>query len=172
MLPGQLQVVADASPSSACRNDLSEILKTLLMQRFPFISLRQSLLLLRISIALIFLAHAIVRLILEGSLDQFAEFLNNKGLMFGTAIVWMITVFEIVGSIALIFGYYIKWFAAGFILLLITGCVLIHIQQGWFTGEHGSGGCEYSYALIVALLVVAAADRSTQAGKYVTGEFR
>ncbi len=129
------------------------------MRRFPFISLPQSLILLRISIALIFLAHAIVRLLLEGSLYQFAGFLEGKGFIFSTAIVWMITVFEIIGGIALILGYYIKWFSAGFILLLIVGCVLIHIEQGWFTGEHGSGGCEYSFALIVALIVVAAANR-------------
>jgi putative oxidoreductase len=142
------------------------------MRRFPFISLPQSLILLRISIALIFLAHAIVRLLLEGSIYQFAGFLEGKGFIFSTAIVWMITVFEIIGSIALILGYYIKWFAAGFILLLIVGCVLIHIEQGWFTGEHGSGGCEYSFALIVALIVVAAANKSSAVLRHVTGEFR
>ncbi|RZS72280.1 DoxX family protein [Pseudobacter ginsenosidimutans] len=130
------------------------------MQRFPFVSLRQSLLLLRCSVALIFLAHAVVRLLLNGSVEQFAGYLNNKGLVFGTAIVWMITVFEIIGGIALITGHYIRWFAAGFIVLLLVGCVLIHVERGWFVGEHGSGGCEYSFALIMALLVVAAAGRN------------
>ena len=142
------------------------------MRRFPFISLHQSLVLLRISIALIFLAHAIVRVLLEGSMNQFAEFLEGEGFIYSTAVVWLITVFEITGGIALIFGYYIKWFAAGFILLLIIGCVLVHIVHGWFTGEHGSGGCEYSFALIVALIVVAAADKSSATLRNVTGEFR
>ena len=133
--------------------------KNVCMQRFPFISLRQSLLLLRISIALIFLAHAIVRLLLNGSVEQFATYLNNKGLVFGATIVWLITIFEIIGGIALITGHYIRWFAAGFIVLLLVGCVLIHGERGWFVGEHGSGGCEYSFALIMALLLIAAADR-------------
>ncbi|WP_164735388.1 DoxX family protein [Pseudoflavitalea rhizosphaerae] len=130
------------------------------MQSFPFISIRQSLLLLRYSVALIFLAHAVVRLLLSGSVEQFAGYLNNKGLVFGTAIVWMITFFEIIGGIALIAGRYIRCISAGFIVLLLAGCALIHIERGWFVGEHGSGGCEYSFALIMALLVVAAAGNN------------
>ena len=128
------------------------------MSGFPFLSLRQSIFFLRISVAVIFLAHAVVRLMLEGSLQQFAGYLDNKGLIYGTLIVWLVTLFEIAGGIALIFGYAVKWFSAGFIILLIVGCVLIHIERGWFVGEHGSGGCEYSYVLIVALLVIAAAE--------------
>lgn len=133
------------------------------MRSFPFLSLRQSIFFLRLSVAVIFLAHAVMRLILEGSLQQFAGYLNNKGLVYGTLIVWLITIFEIAGGIALILGYAIKWFAAGFVVLLIVGCILIHIERGWFVGEHGSGGCEYSYALIVALLVIAAAENNNKA---------
>jgi len=126
------------------------------MSGFPFLSVRQSLIVLRVSIAGIFLAHAIVRLLLEGSVAQFAGYLDNKGMVYGTAIVWAITVFEIAGGIAMALGYATRWMAAGFILLLLTGIVLIHAERGWFTGEHGSGGCEYSFALIVSLLVIAA----------------
>lgn len=133
------------------------------MRSFPFLSLRQSIFFLRLSVAVIFLAHAVMRLILEGSLQQFAGYLNNKGLVYGTLIVWLITIFEIAGGIALILGYAIKWFAAGFVVLLIVGCILIHIERGWFVGEHGSGGCEYSYVLIVALLVIAAAENNNKA---------
>lgn len=128
------------------------------MKKFPFISLPQSLLLLRVSTALIFLAHAVVRIILEGSVAQFSAYLNNKGLMYGVAIVWLITAFEIIGGIGMALGYLTKWFAAGFILLLLVGIVLIHAERGWFVGEHGSGGCEYSYILIIALMVIAASN--------------
>jgi len=54
---------------------------------------------------------------------------------------------------------YTRLLAAGFIILLLVGIVLIHASLGWFVGEHGTGGCEYSFILIVALLVIAAEKR-------------
>jgi len=128
------------------------------MQHFPFVSLSQSLVMLRVSLAFIFLTHAVVR-VLKGTTDSFAYFLNNKGLVIGTALVWGITVFEIVGGIALALGYFTRWLSAGFILMLVVGVVLIHASLGWFVGEHGTGGTEYSFILIMALVVIAAKDR-------------
>lgn len=127
------------------------------MKRLHFFSLRQSLILLRCSVALVFIAHALVRVINETT-PQFSLFLQNKGFLFGTQIVWIITVFEIAGSIALAAGYCVKWISAGLILILLVGIVLIHTSFGWFVGEHGTGGCEYSFMLIVVLIVVASAD--------------
>lgn len=132
------------------------------MKQFPFLTLKQWLIVLRISVAGIFLAHAIVRVLLPGSVDQFAGYLNNKGVVYGKAIVWAITVFELGGGIALLLGYCERLMAAGFIILLLIGCLLIHIQKGWFVGEHGSGGCEYSFILIIALLVIAAKQKGTE----------
>lgn len=120
--------------------------------------MHQWLVVLRVSVALIFLAHSIVRLLIRGSVEQFALYLNNKGLMFGEPIVWAITIFEIAGGIALALGYFRRWLSAGFILLLLVGIQLIHWERGWFVGEHGAGGCEYSFLLIIALLVVAATE--------------
>ncbi|HEY8954183.1 DoxX family protein [Chitinophaga sp.] len=128
------------------------------MQQYPFLSLKQSLLILRIAVAVIFLAHAIVR-ISNGSIPQFSEFMESKGLPYGVAWVWAITAYEITGGILLLLGKYTRWLSAGFIILLLVGIVLIHASLGWFVGEHGTGGCEYSVLLIVALLVIAAAQR-------------
>lgn len=124
------------------------------MKNFPFISQTQSLVLLRVSLAGIFMAHAIVRLI-NGTIPQFGGFLDTKGLLYGVAIVWIITVFEILGGVLMALGYFIKWLSLGFIFMLVVGIVIIHYDLGWFVGEHGSGGCEYSVFLIVALVVVA-----------------
>ncbi|NML19540.1 DoxX family protein [Pseudoflavitalea sp. G-6-1-2] len=129
------------------------------MNRFPFLSLRQYLIVLRVSVAIVFLAHAIVRIALEGSIAQFSLFMQNKGFPFPTAVVWMITVFEIAGGIALALGYWVRLLSAGFIILLTVGIIIIHLSLGWFVGEHGDGGCEYSFILIVALLVIAADDK-------------
>jgi putative oxidoreductase len=128
------------------------------MKNFPFLSARQLMILLRCSLSLIFLAHAVVRVI-GGTIERFGTFLNDKGLVVGVPLVWMITAFELVGAVLLAAGYFTKWISAGFIALLIFGIILIHASRGWFVGEHGSGGIEYSFILIVSFLVVARGEK-------------
>jgi len=129
------------------------------MKKFPFITLNDSLVLLRVMMAIVFLAHAIVR-IFNGTIPRFGGYLESKGFIMGNPIVYAITTFEIVGGVMLAFGYFTRWLALGFIILLIIGIGIIHAAEGWFVGEHGSGGMEYSVALIVSLIVVAATPRS------------
>jgi len=125
------------------------------MKKFPFLSLSLAVVLLRITVAILFMAHALVR-ILNGTVGQFGGFLEAKGFVAGTAIVWALTIFELAGGLLLALGYFTRWLSLGFILILVVGIVLIHAELGWFVGEHGTGGVEYSLALIMALLVVAA----------------
>ncbi len=126
------------------------------MNRFPFLSLTQSLVLLRVSVAAMFIAHAVVR-VKGGTVEQFGAFLGSKGLPEGTAIVWALTAFEILGGAALALGLFTRWLALGFIAMLAVGIGLIHAGNGWFVGEHGTGGVEYSFVLMIALVVIAAA---------------
>ena len=129
------------------------------MQRsFPFLSLSRSVILLRYSMALIFLLHAVVR-VFNDTIPRFANFLESKGMPLSRAWVIFITIFEIAGSVMLVLNYCTRWISAGFIILLLAGIVLIHAENGWYVGEHGSGGCEYTFALIMCFLVIAAADR-------------
>lgn len=127
------------------------------MKNFLFISLNASLILLRVSLAIIFLAHSIVRIV-NSTIGQFGAFLENKGFPNGVAWVWAITAFEIIGGILLMLGFFTKWLSLGFIVLLIAGIIIIHAGLGWFVGEHGTGGSEYSFILIMAFLVIMAAD--------------
>jgi len=60
------------------------------------------------------------------------------------------------------FGYFIRILSAGFIFLLVAGIVLIHASFGWFVGEQETGGCEYSFILIVALISVAASAQKQE----------
>lgn len=128
-----------------------------------YLTIARSILLLRISIAAVFLAHAIVR-IGNHTIGRFGDFLDNKGFMYGTAIVWLLTAFEIAGGILLALGYFTKVMATGFILILLLGIILIHFSQGWFVGEHGTGGTEYSFILIMSLITVIAADNQKRSG--------
>lgn len=128
------------------------------MNIFPFISIEKSLIVLRVAVAIIFLSHAIVR-IANSTIERFGSFLETKGFPYGSIWVMAITVFEIVGGIMLAFGYWTKWISLGFILMLIIGIALIHASLGWFVGEHGTGGSEYSFILIVALFVIASSKK-------------
>jgi putative oxidoreductase len=127
-------------------------------KKYPFLTLVSSVALLRIVVATMFIIHATVR-IYANTINQFGGFLETKGLPFGSTIVWLITIFEIVGGLILMLGYFKKWIAIGFIIMLTIGIIIIHIGQGWFNGEFGTGGCEYSVTLIAALIVIASSDK-------------
>lgn len=121
------------------------------------LTLQNTIILLRFGIALVFFLHAVVR-IYNGTIPRFGEFLSAKGLPIGITLVWVITFYEIIGSILLAIGVLRRWIAAGFILILLVGIVLIHAQLGWFVGEHGTGGVEYSFILIIGLMILMAED--------------
>lgn len=124
----------------------------------PLNQANRAILLLRIITALLFFLHAFVRVV-KYTIPNFSEFLLQKGFVYPELVVWMITVFELAGGILLAMGYFKKLLSVAFILLLIMGIILIHAQLGWFVGEHGTGGSEYSVLLIAALLVIAADDK-------------
>jgi putative oxidoreductase len=116
------------------------------------------LILLRVALAVFFMAHAIVR-VATGTIPQFGAFLSAQGLPFGVALVWCITVYELSAGMTMALGRAVRVCVAGFLVIVIGGIVLIHAARGWFVGEHGVGGMEYSLCLLVGLLAVAAADR-------------
>ena len=129
------------------------------MKGFATLFTDKSMVLLRAATALIFIIHALVR-IGNGTIPRFGEYLNNKGFIIGVPLVYVITVFEILGGVTLMLGYLSRWICTGFILMLIIGIFVIHAENGWFVGEHGSGGIEYSAILIVNLMVIAISDKS------------
>ncbi len=131
----------------------------ILIKQFPFLSLPQALIVLRVAVAIFFMAHAVVR-IANGSIPRFAEFLALKGFPFSLAVVWLITMYEIIAGTLMALGILVRWTALGLMCIAAGGIVIIHAKLGWFVGEHGVGGVEYSLCLLVALLTVAAADQS------------
>ena len=130
-----------------------------MMKAYPFISLAQALMLVRIVTALLFMAHAAVR-IANGTIPQFGKFMASVGFPAGEAVVWTITIVELIAGTLLIINRYARVAATALFAIAAMGIVLIHRHLGWFVGEHGTGGSEYSVALMVLLIVIAAADRS------------
>ncbi len=127
------------------------------MAAYPFVSAAAAMTILRIVTPLLFMAHAVMR-IANQTIPQFAQFMGSKGFPAPTAVVWGITLVELIAGAMLIIGYQVRWAASALFAIALGGVILIHAHLGWFVGEHGTGGSEYSVALMVMLLVLAAHD--------------
>ncbi|MBL7744622.1 MAG: DoxX family protein [Chitinophagaceae bacterium] len=125
------------------------------MKRIPFITSAQALILFRVVVSGLLMAHGIIRMI-AGTVGGFGEFLNSKGFVIGTAIAWFLTIFEITGGLLMASGYFARWIAAIFIIEHCFGIILVHASNGWFVVGYQSGGVEYSVLLIFSLLLIAA----------------
>lgn len=130
---------------------------------FPFISQRGALLLLRVVTPILFMAHAVVR-IAKDTIPNFSLYMHNQGFPYPTAWVWAITVAELIAGTLILLNRQVRWAASVLFVIAGVGIVLIHRHLGWFVGEHGVGGSEYSVALMVMLVVLAAADREGSSG--------
>lgn len=124
-------------------------------------SLSNALRLAQIATAVFFAAHAVMRIV-YGTIGQFGKFMESVGFPWGVAWVWAITVTEIIAAILLVSNRFVRPAAIALATIAFTGIILIHRHLGWFVGEHGTGGSEYSVALIMLLLVIAAADREAK----------
>jgi len=103
------------------------------------------------------MAHASMRFVL-GTILQFGVFMESQGFPHGRAWVLAITAYELGAGSLLLFNRGVRWAASGLAVIVATGIWLIHRHNGWFVGEHGTGGSEYSVALLAMLLVIAADD--------------
>lgn len=127
------------------------------IRAFPWFSRRHAFVIARVGTAGLFLAHAVVRIV-NDTLPQFAHYMASCGFPYPLAVVWAITIAELVASAMLILGCYVRWAAAVLMVIVGEGIVLIHRHIGWFVGEHGVGGSEYSVALLILLMLIAVED--------------
>lgn len=88
-----------------------------------------------------------------GTVGGFGEFLGSNYLPFGKVLAWVITLFELIGGIALILDFRKKWIAYAFMFEIAMGIILVHVKNGWFVVGHSTGGVEYSLLLIASLWV-------------------
>lgn len=109
--------------------------------------------LLRMLMGLLFMAHAVARLV-DYSLPGFGEFLESQGFPLGFYLAWAVTLFELTGGLCMFLGYFIRLFCIGEIIILVTGVIIVHWQNGWFVVGKTLGGIEYSVVLIVVLIAV------------------
>jgi len=109
---------------------------------------------LRIVVALSMFVHGVARIYL-GIVDDFGGFLTLQGFPLGFYLAWAITIFEIVGSVLLVIGFYVAPLAIVFVAHLLCGIFLVHLKEGWFVVGAGRNGTEFSVLLIACFIVLA-----------------
>ena len=122
-----------------------------------------SIAILRMLMGGIFIAHATIRLV-DYTLPGFGEFLGSKGFPMGFYLAWTITLFELVGGLLMVLRKFVRLFCIGEIIILLTGIVLVHFQNGWFVVGKTLGGIEYSVVLIVVLVAIFLAEKRADKG--------
>lgn len=135
---------------------------TLLALDRHFLSRERAFQVARIGTASLFLAHAVVRVV-NDTIPQFAGFMASQGFPQPTAVVWAITVIELTAALCLVVRFQVSCACAALALIAMGGIVLIHSKFGWFVGEHGTGGSEFSVALLLLLYLIAIDDRASKA---------
>lgn len=98
-------------------------------------------------------AHGWTRL-LDGGITPFGSWLDSQGLPAGLMLAWVITLFEIVGTLLLAMRVWVLWLCLAFAALYLVGIYLVHAPAGWFVVGPGRNGAEYSVLLIACLLMV------------------
>ena len=125
------------------------------MKEFPFINSRQSLVLLRMAVAIMFVLHGITQLRLS-SLGNIG-LTNNPAPVIGSFINTLLAIFEITGGVLLALGYFIPLITLLFIIEILLW-IILYSMNGWYAPGY-QGGMWYSLLLIVCLVVIAAAKK-------------
>jgi putative oxidoreductase len=110
---------------------------------------------LRIAVALLLGIHGYYRLF-AGGVAPFGTWLDSLGLP-GALCAWSVTLFEMIASLLLLAGRFVRWVTPGFAVILATGIATVHAPNGWFVVGGGRNGVEYSVLLLVCLGVLFAA---------------
>ena len=116
---------------------------------------------LRMMMGIIFILHAAVR-VYNNTLPGFGEFLDGKGFPFGFYLAWAVTLFELIGGVLMFLRFFVRVFCVGEIIILITGIVTVHAENGWFVVGRSLNGIEYSIVLINILTAIFIAERKAE----------
>lgn len=111
----------------------------------------------RVSISMIMLIHGLGRYFL-GYITPFNEFLLQFGLPPHSGSI--ITAFEIIASILLIARVFIVPICLLFIIQLLVGLFMVHLENGWFVVGAGRNGIEFSLLLIVCFCTILLDDHN------------
>jgi putative oxidoreductase len=101
----------------------------------------------RLVLCVMMFVHGAAR-IANGTVDDLGGTLSSHGIPLGLILAWLITLFELVGSVLLAAGFYAWILALVFAARIALWVVLVHWKEGWF-------GMEFSVLLTASFLAIA-----------------
>jgi putative oxidoreductase len=104
---------------------------------------------LRVSLAVVFIAHAVLKFAVFGMAGS-QQFFSVMGLW--PWLAWVVTAIEFVAGMALLIGFYSRYAAAAMIPVLI-GVTWVHAKNGWVFSAP-NGGWEYPVFLIACCVAL------------------
>ena len=110
-------------------------------------------LVLRSTVALVFLSHTLTRMLAD-RVTPFGKAFDAWGWPLGIYWAWGVTLWELFGGVLLLLGIKPRLVAPVFIVQMLFGIYLVHMKNGWFVVGHGLNGMEFSVTLIAALLAI------------------
>ncbi len=108
----------------------------------------ESLLLLRLSLAVMWFAHALLKFVVF-SIPGFAGWLESQGLPGFMA--WPVFLLEIIGGLMILLGYYGRYISIVLMPILLVAFI-VHFPNGWSHTSEG-GGWEYPAFLMMISII-------------------
>jgi putative oxidoreductase len=125
--------------------------------------------LLRVSLGIMFLAHSIVLKLLTYGLGGTAQFFMGVGLPGWLA--YVIFAAETVGGVLLVLGIHARWVALALSPILLGALFSVHLANGWvFTNPNG--GWEYPvylFVLCIAQVLLGDGPYAFRASAFLSG---
>jgi putative oxidoreductase len=114
-------------------------------------SVDMALLILRLTIAVVFLAHGIRHIYGGGKIAGTARWFESLGMKPGILHAWMASLVEVAAGVALVLGFFTPIAAAGVVGVMLVAFITNHRKNGFFIFMPGEG---YEYVLTLTLVAV------------------
>ncbi|HEY2825280.1 MAG TPA: DoxX family protein [Gemmatimonadales bacterium] len=105
---------------------------------------------LRLIVGAVFLAHGLLKMFGMGFAGT-ANFFGASGIPFPGLSAAVVMTLEIVGGLAIMFGFFTRWFAIPLAIDMLVAVLLIRIKGGFYAPD----GAEFELTLMGACLTLA-----------------
>lgn len=134
---------SNAVPASLTARALRLTKPTIDLDTAPY-----AILILRVSLGLLFLAHGLLKLFVF-TLPNVVQFFQSVGLPGFMA--YFVVPAELIGGVLLIAGFYTRWIALALLPILLVATFKVHGANGWLFTNAG-GGWEFPALFSIATL--------------------